>query len=270
MVDKHNMAMLSGRIKRVATGRRPAVIAGVTLLGLALLARWLSVLYGVSVAAQILVTFVVPAVLMIVYWRVAKARLLAREGEFDAAIELERVSNRAYGEFLVAVSHEITVHRQRCSLRAEALAVAVDYRHVSPDLKVAVPDTAIVTDPHLLRQILHILVGNAVRHGGNRVAIWAAPEGQSVRLTVSDDGPGLPPEAGVKVFQRYLDLLEQSGLSRPTGTGLPVARTLSDLLGGQMTYRRDPSWTHFSICLPLAGDGDSPVWAGVPMEAGVR
>jgi hypothetical protein len=262
-----NMASFSGRVRQLATRNRSTLIGGACLVGLMLLFRWMSELLGLQPAAQILATFLVPALVMVGYWRVARARLLARETEFDTAILLEKLANRASSEFLVGVAHEIVVHRNRCSLRAEALAVAVDYRELAPDLKIAVPDVVVFTDPHLLRHILHILVGNAVRHGGSRVALWAAPEKDLVKVTVSDDGPGLPPDIGARVFERYLDLLEQSRLSRPSGTGLPIARTLSDLIGGQINYRRDPSWTHFSISLPLANHTDDETRARLPVQA---
>jgi signal transduction histidine kinase len=221
-------------------------------------------------AGQLLVTLVLPTLVMVGFWFVARARLLAREAEFENALELENVTNRANGEFLAGVSHELQRHLQLCSLRAESLAVAIDYRNVNPELKVAVPDVVVITDPHLLRQLLHILVGNAVRHGGSRIAIWASSEDDAVRLTVSDDGPGLAPELGAHIFERYLDLAPNGRSSRPAGAGLSLARTLSELMGGRMTYKRDPSWSHFSIRLPLGSDSDRPSRDRVPLQAGVR
>jgi two-component system OmpR family sensor kinase len=128
--------------------------------------------------------------------------------------------------------------------------VAVDYQDVGADLKVAVPDIVVTTDPGMLRQVLHVLVGNAIRHGGERVAIWAAVEGEEVRLTVSDDGPGLPEELSDRVFERYVDLAELARTTSRGGSGLAVASALGELIGGQMSYKRDPSWTHFSVRLP--------------------
>ena len=81
-------------------------------------------------------------------------------------------------------------------MKAEALVVAVEYQDVGADIKVAVPEMVIETDPSIFRQILHLLVGNAIRHGGKRVAIWAVEEGGSMRISVSDDGPGFPRAAG--------------------------------------------------------------------------
>ncbi len=245
-------------------------MVGISLIGFVVLGVLLSGVFGGARAAQLLVTLVVPALVMVGFWSVGRVRLLAREAEFETALELEGVINRANGEFLAGVSHELQLHPQLCSLRAEALAVAVDYRNVNPELKVAVPDVVVLTDPHLLRQLLHILVGNAVRHGGSRVAIWASAEAHAVRLTVSDDGPGLVPEIGAHVFERYLDLASNGRSSRPTGAGLSLVRTLGELMGGQMTYKRDPSWTHFSIRLPLETDSGRLSRARVPLEAGVR
>lgn len=264
------MATLQEKVRLIAVLRRPTVTVGLSLIGFVVLGLLMSGVFGGAPAAQLLVTLIVPALVMIGFWHVVRARLLAHEAEFESALELESVTNRANGEFLAGVSHELQLHPQLCSLRAEALAVAVDYRNVNPELKVAVPDVVVLTDPHLLRQLLHILVGNAVRHGGSRVAIWASAEDQAVRLTVSDDGPGLIPELGANVFERYVDLAGNGRSSRPSGAGLPLARTIGELIGGRMTYKRDTSWTHFSIRLPLGADSASLSLARVPLEAGVR
>jgi hypothetical protein len=241
-----------------------------SLIGFVVLGITLSSLVGAGRTAQILATLVLPSSVMILYWRAVRGRILEHDAELAAAIDLEDVTRRATGQFLVGVSHDLRLHPERCNLRAEALAVAVDYRQVSPDLKVAVPDIVLVTDPHLLRHVLHVLVGNALRHGGRRVAIWAAPEEDDVRLTVSDDGPGLPKELAGHVFERYVDLGEQVRTTRPSGAGLALARAFSELMGGQMMYKRDPSWTHFSIRLPVGSDAAGRSSDRVPLEAGVR
>ncbi len=228
------------------------------------LSGWL----GVIRAGQVVVTLVVPAIVMIGFWMEARERIAARMAEMDEALELEHVTNRASREFLSDVSHEITPHLELCSLRAEALAVAVDYRHLSPELKVAVPDVMVVTDVHILRQMLHILVGNAVRHGGPRVAIWASSEGGRTRVSVSDDGPGLAPESEGKVFERYVDLAGRGPHS--VISGLPLARTLGELLGGEMSYRRDSKWAHFSLLLPADNENRSANGARYELEAGVH
>jgi hypothetical protein len=250
-------------------GHRAAVILVLSLIGLVVLGIALSGTVGAARTVQIGLNLIVPAIVMILFWQAARTRLRLREAEFEAALELEGVTGRATGQFLASVTHELTPHPERCRLRAEALVVAVDYQDVGADVKVAVPDILVTTDPHLLRQILHILVGNAVRHGGHRVAIWASAEGDAVRLVVSDDGPGLPEEVGDRVFERYVDLAELARTTRRSGSGLAAARTLCELIGGHMGYKRDPSWTHFSIRLPRGSKGSTPSRDRVRLQAGV-
>jgi signal transduction histidine kinase len=223
-----------------------------------------------AMTVQLAVTFVVPALVMIIFWWVTRSRLRAREDSTDLALGLERVTNRATGQFLASVSHELTPHPERCSLRAEALVVAVDYQDVGADLKVAVPDITVDTDPQMLRQILHVLVGNAIRHGGQRVAIWAVTEGDAVRLSVSDDGPGLPDGAGGGVFDRYVDLAEQARTAGRSGSGMAIVRGLGEHLGAELGYKRDPSWTHFSVRLPMASNPATSPADRVPLESGAR
>jgi signal transduction histidine kinase len=225
--------------------------------------------FGSSVTIQVLVSFVIPVVVMLLFWRAARKRLLRHEESMTAALRLEQAQNRATAQFLVDVAHELPPHQSRCSARDAALAVAADYREAGADLKVAVPDVEIETDPHILRQILHVLVGNAIRHGGGRVAIWAVSEGHSFRLSVSDDGAGLPPAVEDAVFDRYVDLAGSAGKAGRPGTSLIAARVLGEKIGAELGYRRDTSWSHFSVSLPLevevpAADSDL-----VPLEAGV-
>jgi signal transduction histidine kinase len=267
--DKHNVATLRGSIQHVVTGK-PVRIAAASFVGLIGLGALLFRFLVPALAVQFLVTLLVPALVMVVFWSMARSRLLEREAATDAAIELESVANRAANAFVVGIAHELKAHRRECSLRAEALAVAVDYRHVNPELRVAVPDVIVEADPHLLRQILHTLVANALRHGGSRVAVWATEEGPWVRLTVSDDGPGLPDEIAAHLRGHSVDLVESTRSSRPAGTGLPVVRALCASMGCELTYRRDPTWTHFSLNLPLQSVDYGPILARVPLEAGVR
>jgi two-component system OmpR family sensor kinase len=90
-----------------------------------------------------------------------------------------------------------------------------------------------------------------------------------VTLSVSDDGPGVPPELTGRLFERLVDLGKQTPEVGDTGTGLSIARTLADLMGGQITYRRDASWTHFSFRVPLNVLGGRPESARARLGAGV-
>lgn len=220
-----------------------------SLFGLVVLAIALaSSSAGFARIAQFGLTLIIPAVLMVIFWRVARDRVLEHEADAVARVDLEQLASRHLSGFVAAVSHELTPHPEPCSLRGEALAVAVDYQALGSRVEVAVPDAVVDVDPLFLRQMLHVLIDNAVRHGGTRIAVWAAPEGADVRLTVSDDGTGLPEALDGHVFERFLDI--GGGLPvAPSASGLAIARALSDATGGAIAYKRDPNWTHFSFRL---------------------
>jgi len=248
-------------------GNRAAVIL-VSLIGLVVLGIAASGFLDAARAAQLAVNLIVPVTVMFLFWRAARRRILEREAVLATAEGLEGVANRATGRFLAGIAHELNPHPEPCNLRDEVLVVAVDYQDLGADVKVVVPDVQVSTDPNLLRQILHVMVGNAIRHGGERVAIWAAVDEGNVRLAVSDDGPGLPEELGDRIFERYVDLAEEAETGR-AGSGLSVADALGERIGAQMSYRRDPSWTHFIVSLPLGPRTAKPDSGRFPLRAGV-
>lgn len=116
---------------------------------------------------------------------------------------------------------------------------------------VAISIASDLSDPSLwveisaqdLREILANLIDNAVRHARSSVGITAAPEEDCVRVTVSDDGPGLPPDLHQRAFDRFTSHGNHSG----TGLGLAIARELSRRSGGDAIYDRDG----FHLILPL-------------------
>lgn len=234
----------------VATGPRPGVIAASSLVGVVVLVVvWASVTFGGARTAQVILTLLIPSLVMYGFWRLARSRIQAHDAEVGAILGREAVTNRSLGGFLAGVAHELTPHPERTSLRAEALATAVEYRDADARIEVAVPDVVVVTDPLFLRQLIHLLVDNALRHGGSRIAIWAASKSGGIELAVSDDGPGMPSALADRAFQRTVDL--GSSRAPDAGAGLSIARALSDALGAGIAYKRDPTWSHFTMSLPL-------------------
>lgn len=210
---------------------------------------------------QTVLGLVIPAAVMVGYFLSVRARVgggedrptvrVLAEPRDPTDLELERARSRALTDLLAAAGHQLPVHPERCSLRAEALAVAVEYRSVAREMKVVVPDLVVVTDPYLLRLGIHLLLDNAIRHGGPRVAIWATSVDGRFSVTVSDDGDGLPPELEDRVLQHLVDLAEPHTGLAPVRSGLALARTIAERLGGEVSYLRERTWTHFGIALPL-------------------
>ncbi|MFG1820300.1 sensor histidine kinase [Kribbella sp. NPDC049174] len=73
-----------------------------------------------------------------------------------------------------------------------------------------------------LARMIHNLADNAARHARSRIALSLAESDGTVVLTISDDGPGIPPADRARVFERFVRL--NSARSRDTGgAGLGLA-----------------------------------------------
>jgi signal transduction histidine kinase len=102
----------------------------------------------------------------------------------------------------------------------------------------AVPVTAGVTGPHpttvtgsgeQLARVVTNLVDNAARHAQGRVAVTVAGDGRRVRLTVDDDGPGIPEADRERVFERFTRLDDARARDAGgTGLGLAVVRSIAE------------------------------------------
>lgn len=92
------------------------------------------------------------------------------------------------------------------------------------------------------------LVENAVRHAHSRVVITGLAGPRSVDLTVSDDGPGLGQADPHEIFQGR----PHSPSDGHAGLGLPLARRVAHMLGGEVRVTSTGSPTSFTLTLPRA------------------
>jgi two-component system phosphate regulon sensor histidine kinase PhoR len=93
------------------------------------------------------------------------------------------------------------------------------------------------TDAEKLRQVLANLVDNAVRFspGGGRVTVGAARRGDSIVLSVVDQGVGIPDLEQGRIFSKFYRVGDaQTG---GTGVGLFIVQGLVSALGGTITVR---------------------------------
>ena len=118
----------------------------------------------------------------------------------------------------------------------------------------------IEADRHRLEQALVNLLVNANKYtpaGGQvKVSLEAASDQQAVKVLIEDSGPGIPLEEQSQIFDRYYrrSLHEQNAETTGSGLGLPIARWLIELHGGQLNVESDPTsqpGSCFVIQLPL-------------------
>ncbi len=107
------------------------------------------------------------------------------------------------------------------------------------DFVVELPESplAVRTDPDKLRQVLANLVDNAIRFSpnGGRVTVGASRRGETIVLSVVDQGVGIPDLEQDRIFTKFYRVGDaQTG---GTGVGLFIAQGLVSALGGRITVR---------------------------------
>jgi signal transduction histidine kinase len=87
------------------------------------------------------------------------------------------------------------------------------------------PGCVVTGDPDGLRRLLRNLIENSVRYAKSGVDVATRREGEDVVLTVSDDGPGIPPKDRERAFGRFvrLDAARSRGEHEQGGSGLGLA-----------------------------------------------
>jgi len=135
-------------------------------------------------------------------------------------------------------------------LREQLAQVLGGWREASVDKIVIEGESAIALgDPGRVRQILRNLLTNAVRYGGERVEVRMSSTGATAILQVCDDGPGVPEGDQGLIFEPYHQSHAVPGRPGSVGLGLTVSRILAQLMGGELTYRRERGNSIFEVTL---------------------
>jgi PAS domain S-box-containing protein len=173
--------------------------------------------------------------------------------------KMERQTFRA--AHLVNNLLEFARPRPRASIRTDLRAVlgnasesvetALGARHVTLEIESGGP-VWVIGDPRELEQVLVNLLTNArdASPDGGVVSCRIEPDGDSVRVTVGDRGPGLPELAAEKLFQPFFTTKKTGG----TGLGLAISREIVRRHGGQIGLEpREGGGTVAWFRLPTAG-----------------
>ncbi len=130
-------------------------------------------------------------------------------------------------------------------------------RGVAIEVDVAGPEPWVIPfDPNRMEQVLNNLLGNAVKFSpaGSRIVVGVRPDGEFVRVSVVDRGPGIPTEelpALFKPFYRGSTPLPPG--ERGTGLGLPIARRIVEAHGGKIGVESQPGHgSTFWFTLPVS------------------
>lgn len=151
-------------------------------------------------------------------------------------------------EFSRLTSGRVRLTRTRVSLSPLLEQVRDDFQHqakargleLTLELEEDLPE--IEADPDSLVQVLHNLIGNALRFASAQVRIEACRDMGEVRLSVCDDGPGIDPLRAAMLFDHYTQLARQADVDgyKGTGLGLAIAREIVNLHDGRLWVESIP------------------------------
>jgi signal transduction histidine kinase len=142
---------------------------------------------------------------------------------------------------------EQVADRMRLSAQEKNIVLETDIVDDLPELQ---------ADPERLTQVMTNLVDNALRYSpnGTRVIVGARPAGRCIELSVSDNGPGIPPEDVPHMFERFWRA--EKSRNRATGgsgLGLAIVKQLVEAHHGQVQVESQVGkGTRFEIQIPIS------------------
>jgi PAS domain S-box-containing protein len=124
----------------------------------------------------------------------------------------------------------------------------------------------VLVDPKRIAQVLVNLVHNAVLYtpDGTEIILTAGVRGDFLRVSVIDQGPGIPPAERKRVFQAFSrGIRQENGVEKGAGLGLAICKGLVEAHGGRIWIKKQNTpGTTISFTLPLA-----PTNANAPLIA---
>lgn len=146
-------------------------------------------------------------------------------------------------------SGQVLMNFQVLDLHTLAAEVINDLSSRSEERKVALvnevpPDFPVRADGDRFQQVLFNLVDNAIKYGraGGSVRVGARRKSaEFIEGWVADDGPGIPPEAGERVFERFYRVdRARSRDAGGTGLGLSIVKHIVQAHGGEVRLESEP------------------------------
>jgi two-component system OmpR family sensor kinase len=181
--------------------------------------------------------------------------------------------SRMVDDLLIAArvdADTLTVNSQPVWFSDQTRSVTEFMALMEAPVEVDCQDARIQVDSELFRQVLRNLVVNAHQHGRPQVVIRGRVRGDRYVCSVTDQGPGVPPELRETLFTRWGSGGDTAASGR-AGLGLAVASHICKLMDCELSYRRIHGETQFVVVAPLAvgaqGDPEGQATADAPLPA---
>jgi len=142
--------------------------------------------------------------------------------------------------------------------------VARSVRHIAERQKVAITlddlvEAPVLGDADLLGRLVLNLLDNAIKHSppGSTIHVSLTRHDEVFRVSVVDQGAGIPAESRDRVFERFFRVdeartREDGGHTTGAGLGLAIARRIAEIHGGKLELTASrPGHTEFRFELPM-------------------
>ena len=115
------------------------------------------------------------------------------------------------------------------------------------------PDVTVLGDGDKLRQLVGVLLDNAIKYGrdGGTITLTLRRTDRQARLTVSNPGDPIPPDQLRRLFERFYRADASRGEQTGFGLGLPIAASIAAEHRGTLKAESDAASTRFLFTMPL-------------------
>lgn len=169
----------------------------------------------------------------------------------DEVLEISRIDEERITAEIEPVDLWLVTDEAECIVRPGAVAAEVDVAIEGSD-----EGLQALGDPRLLRQVLLNLLSNSIKYNrpGGEVRVVIEQRGASVRISVTDDGLGIPADMRDRIFVPFDRLGAHGGATPGTGLGLALSQRLCQEMGTSLEFESELGvGSRFWLDLPVAG-----------------
>jgi signal transduction histidine kinase len=125
---------------------------------------------------------------------------------------------------------------------AAVMRTLAAHQGVALEVNIEDEDACVLADRDRIVQVLMGFTDNALRHTpeGGTIQLSARRRDGRIRFEVSDEGPGIPPDAIGRVFERFYRGDSSRGSGGGTGLGLAIAKEIVEAHGSTIEVRSEP------------------------------
>jgi signal transduction histidine kinase len=192
-------------------------------------------------------------------------------GHLDRTERQIRMQNRLISDLLdVARIHanRLELYPELCDLQALVREIVEDQQYMTPARTITLTSNAagevlVMADEDRVRQVIGNYLSNALKYSESAkpVRVRLDLNGKLVRVSVTDEGPGLSSAQQEDVWERFYRVPEievKSGSGVGLGLGLHISRMIIERLGGQVGVESAPGkGSTFWLALPLVQADES-------------